>query len=62
MGILIILVTSGNPAMRPDPYGALVKDFCLNRMCDHGMGAGAASSRRRLVRSSFGRYPGRIWS
>ena len=29
MGILIILVAGGNPAMLTDPYGALVKDFCL---------------------------------
>jgi hypothetical protein len=29
MWILIILVASGNPAMLTDPYGALVKDFCL---------------------------------
>ncbi len=29
MLILIILVASGNPAMLMDPYGALVKDFCL---------------------------------
>ena len=29
MFILIILVASGNPAMLMDPYGALVKDFCL---------------------------------
>jgi uncharacterized membrane protein YphA (DoxX/SURF4 family) len=29
MWILIILVASGNPAMLTDPYGALMKDFCL---------------------------------
>jgi uncharacterized membrane protein YphA (DoxX/SURF4 family) len=29
MSILIVLVASGNPAMLADPYGALVKDFCL---------------------------------
>jgi uncharacterized membrane protein YphA (DoxX/SURF4 family) len=29
MVILIGLVASGNPAMLGDPYGALVKDFCL---------------------------------
>ena len=29
MLILIMLVASGNPAMLADPYGALVKDFCL---------------------------------
>jgi DoxX-like family len=29
MAILIGLVASGNPAMLADPYGALVKDFCL---------------------------------
>jgi uncharacterized membrane protein YphA (DoxX/SURF4 family) len=29
MWILIMLVASGNPAMLTDPYGALVKDFCL---------------------------------
>jgi hypothetical protein len=29
MLILIILVANGNPAMLTDPYGALVKDFCL---------------------------------
>src|SRR4030095_8031948 len=29
MLILIGLVASGNPAMLTDPYGALVKDFCL---------------------------------
>jgi uncharacterized membrane protein YphA (DoxX/SURF4 family) len=29
MLILIGLVASGNPSMLTDPYGALVKDFCL---------------------------------
>jgi hypothetical protein len=29
ISILIVLVASGNPAMLADPYGALVKDFCL---------------------------------
>jgi len=29
MLILIGVVASGNPAMLTDPYGALVKDFCL---------------------------------
>jgi hypothetical protein len=29
MSILIALVASGIPAMLADPYGALVKDFCL---------------------------------
>ena len=29
MAILIVLVASGNPWMLTDPYGALVKDFCL---------------------------------
>ena len=29
MLILIGLVASGNPAMLTDPYGALIKDFCL---------------------------------
>ena len=29
MLILIILVASGNPSVLTDPYGALVKDFCL---------------------------------
>jgi hypothetical protein len=29
MVILIVLVAGGNPAMLTDPYGALVKDFCL---------------------------------
>ena len=29
MGVLIILVAAGNPAMLTDPYGALVKDLCL---------------------------------
>ena len=29
MLILIGIVASGNPAMLTDPYGALVKDFCL---------------------------------
>ena len=29
MSILIVLVASGNPSMLIDPYGALVKDFCL---------------------------------
>lgn len=29
MTILIVLVASGNPAMLTDPYGALIKDFCL---------------------------------
>jgi uncharacterized membrane protein YphA (DoxX/SURF4 family) len=29
MAILIVLVASGNPSMLTDPYGALVKDFCL---------------------------------
>ena len=29
MLILIILVASANPAMLMDPYGVLVKDFCL---------------------------------
>ena len=29
MLVLIALVASGNPAMLTDPYGALVKDFCL---------------------------------
>jgi uncharacterized membrane protein YphA (DoxX/SURF4 family) len=26
---LIVLVAGGNPAMLTDPYGALIKDFCL---------------------------------
>ena len=29
MLILIVLVARGNPSMLTDPYGALVKDFCL---------------------------------
>jgi uncharacterized membrane protein YphA (DoxX/SURF4 family) len=29
MAILVVLVASGNPWMLTDPYGALVKDFCL---------------------------------
>jgi uncharacterized membrane protein YphA (DoxX/SURF4 family) len=29
MFVLIVLVASGNPGMLTDPYGALVKDFCL---------------------------------
>ena len=29
MCILILLVAGGNPGMLTDPYGALVKDFCL---------------------------------
>lgn len=29
MFVLIVLVAGGNPAMLTDPYGALVKDFCL---------------------------------
>ncbi len=29
MSTLIVLVASGNPSMLIDPYGALVKDFCL---------------------------------
>ena len=29
MLILIMLVASGNPSMLTEPYGALVKDFCL---------------------------------
>jgi uncharacterized membrane protein YphA (DoxX/SURF4 family) len=29
MLVLIVLVACGNPAMLTDPYGALVKDFCL---------------------------------
>ena len=29
MLILIALVARGNPSMLTDPYGALVKDFCL---------------------------------
>jgi uncharacterized membrane protein YphA (DoxX/SURF4 family) len=29
MFILILLVAGGNPAMLTDPYGALIKDFCL---------------------------------
>lgn len=29
MSILIVLVATENPAMLTDPYGALVKDFCL---------------------------------
>lgn len=29
MFVLIALVASGNPGMLTDPYGALVKDFCL---------------------------------
>jgi peptidoglycan/LPS O-acetylase OafA/YrhL len=29
MFVLIALVAGGNPAMLTDPYGALVKDFCL---------------------------------
>ena len=29
MLILIAFVASGNPSMLTDPYGALVKDFCL---------------------------------
>jgi hypothetical protein len=29
MLILIVLVAIGNPSMLTDPYGALIKDFCL---------------------------------
>ncbi len=29
MLILIVLVAAGNPSMLIDPYGALMKDFCL---------------------------------
>ncbi len=29
MLLLIVLVAHGNPGMLTDPYGALVKDFCL---------------------------------
>jgi uncharacterized membrane protein YphA (DoxX/SURF4 family) len=29
MLVLIVLVAMGKPAMLTDPYGALVKDFCL---------------------------------
>jgi uncharacterized membrane protein YphA (DoxX/SURF4 family) len=29
MLILILLVAAGNPGMLTDPYGALIKDFCL---------------------------------
>jgi uncharacterized membrane protein YphA (DoxX/SURF4 family) len=29
MFVLIALVAGGNPAMLTDPYGALIKDFCL---------------------------------
>lgn len=29
MLILIVLVARGNPSILTDPYGALVKDFCL---------------------------------
>jgi uncharacterized membrane protein YphA (DoxX/SURF4 family) len=29
MFVLILLVADGNPGMLTDPYGALVKDFCL---------------------------------
>ena len=29
MVVLIVLVAGGNPGMLTDPYGALVKDFCL---------------------------------
>lgn len=29
MGVLIVLVASGKPAMLIDPFGALAKDFCL---------------------------------
>jgi DoxX-like family len=29
MVVLIVLVVGGNPGMLTDPYGALVKDFCL---------------------------------
>lgn len=29
MFVLVVLVASGNPTMLTDPYGALVKDFCL---------------------------------
>jgi uncharacterized membrane protein YphA (DoxX/SURF4 family) len=29
MSILIVLVASLNPPMLTDPYGALIKDFCL---------------------------------
>jgi len=29
MSILIVVVASGNPPMLTDPYGALIKDFCL---------------------------------
>ena len=29
MVILILLVAGGNPGMLTDPYGALIKDFCL---------------------------------
>jgi hypothetical protein len=29
MFILILLVAGGNPGLLTDPYGALIKDFCL---------------------------------
>jgi len=29
MVVLIVLVAGGNPGMLTDPYGVLVKDFCL---------------------------------
>ena len=29
MGVLIVLVASGNPGMLTEPYGALIKDLCL---------------------------------
>jgi len=51
MLILIVLVASGNPSMLIDPYGALVKDFCLIACAITVWGAGAR--RRRIARGSF---------
>jgi len=51
MLILIVLVASGNPSMLIDPYGALVKDFCLIACAITVWGAGAR--RRRISRGSF---------
>jgi len=41
---LIALVASGNPSMLVDPYGALVKDLCPDRMRQSRCGPSAGDS------------------
>jgi uncharacterized membrane protein YphA (DoxX/SURF4 family) len=47
MLVLIMLVAGGNPGMLTDPYGALVKDFCLLACPDRGR------TPKRWTRSRF---------